>query len=81
VVRKLALELGVPNIRVIGNKVRNKKEEEFLQATFEPGELLGILPYSNDLADAALEEGSLEVPGGELGSALEDIFHKIIAKS
>ncbi len=81
VVRRLAMELGVPNIRVIGNKVRNEKELQFLQASFAPGELLGVLPFSDDLADAALEEGSLEFPGGELGTAFEDIFHKILARA
>jgi len=81
VVRQLAHELGVPKIRVIGNKVRTKKEEEFLFSSFEPGELLGVLPFSDDLADSALEEGSLELPSGKLGSALEDIFQKIITKA
>lgn len=81
VVKELAQQLGVPYIKVVGNKVRTVKEQEFLQASFAGGELLGILPYSDDLADAALEEGSLEFPGGRLGAALEDIFHKIVSES
>ncbi|MDA8443443.1 MAG: P-loop NTPase [Peptococcaceae bacterium] len=81
VVKQLAKELGVPKVRVIGNKIRNQKEADFLQASLEPGELLGVLPYSDDLADAALEEGNLDLPGGALGSALEDIFRKIVAEA
>jgi len=78
VVSQLARDLGVPRIKVIGNKVRNEKEKDFLQATFGPEELLGILPYSDDLADAALEEGNLDLPGGKLGAALDDVFQQII---
>ncbi len=81
VVRQLARELGVPNVKVIGNKIRNQKEEDFLRTSFEPGELLGVLPYSDDLADAALEEGNLDLPAGKLGTALEDIFQVIISRT
>lgn len=74
VVKRLAQDLGVPNIKVVGNKVRNDAESNFLRSSFLPGELLGLLPFSNDLADAALEDGSLDLPGGKLGVALEEVF-------
>jgi len=48
-IENLAKESGVKNIKFIANKVRSKREEEFLQKKFSEGELLGIIHYNEEL--------------------------------
>jgi len=48
-IENLAKESGVKKVKFIANKVRSKKEEEFLQNKFSKGELLGIIHYNEEL--------------------------------
>jgi len=48
-IENLAKESGVKNIKFIANKVRSKREEEFLQKKFSEGELLGVIHYNEEL--------------------------------
>jgi CO dehydrogenase maturation factor len=56
VIQKLAGELNVPRVRVVGNKVRSAKEKEFLNASFDSGELLGLLDFDETLWERAMME-------------------------
>lgn len=60
VIQKLSLEMGVPKVKVVGNKVRTDKEKNFLRNSFAPDELLGILEYSEEL----WEQSMLDDPRG-----------------
>ncbi|MHB8074817.1 ATP-binding protein [Desulfosporosinus fructosivorans] len=78
VIQKLALELGIPHVVVIGNKVRNPKEENFLRDHFSTEELIGVIPYSDELLEMSINTGSDELPGGSLGVQLDTIYQKIV---
>ncbi|MCL6581431.1 MAG: hypothetical protein K6U08_07440, partial [Firmicutes bacterium] len=60
---RLARDLGVPEVRVLGNKVRSERERAFLEETFGP-DLLAVLPYDDEVAEAALGGGGEAAPGG-----------------
>lgn len=51
-VRKLASEIGLVRLGVIGNKVRGPKDEAFVREQMEGFELLGIIPYSERIIEA-----------------------------
>jgi len=51
---RLASEIGLRNIAVIGNKTRNEKDEAFLKKHLLNFEFLGFLPYSDALIEADL---------------------------
>jgi CO dehydrogenase maturation factor len=53
-IRKLAGEIGLNHIAVVGNKVRNAKDEKFLQNHLEDFEFLGFCPYDEALIEADL---------------------------
>ena len=53
-IRKLAGEIGLNHIAVIGNKVRGKKDEHFLKTHLDDFEFLGFLPYDEALIEADL---------------------------
>jgi len=53
-IRKLAKEIGLEAIAVVGNKIRGPKDREFLQAHLNDFEFLGFLPYDDALIEADL---------------------------
>jgi len=56
VIQKLAEEMGVPRIKVIGNKVRSAREKEFLSEQFTGEEMLGYIEFDDELWEKAMLE-------------------------
>ena len=54
-IHKLASEIGLKTIAVVGNKIRRKKDEEFLKKHLGDFEFLGFIPYDDALIEADLE--------------------------
>lgn len=50
-VKQLALDLGVKNVRVVANKVRNKEDEDFIKENIKD-DLLGFIHYNKEVIDA-----------------------------
>jgi len=53
-IKKLAAEIGLNNIAVVGNKVRSEKDEDFLKKHLSDFEFLCFLPYDDALIEADL---------------------------
>jgi CO dehydrogenase maturation factor len=53
-IRKLASEINLKHLLVVGNKIRNPKDEEFLQKHLPDFDFLGFLPYEETLIEADL---------------------------
>lgn len=53
-IRKLAGEIGLDNIAVVGNKIRSPRDEAFLREHLAGFAFLGFLPYDNALIEADL---------------------------
>lgn len=53
-IKRLASEIGLKNIAVIGNKIRGQNDEDFLKKNLPDFEFLGFLPYDNRLIEADL---------------------------
>ncbi len=51
---KLASEIGLKNIVLAGNKIRGKKDEEFLKTHLPGYKFLGFIPYDEALIEADL---------------------------
>ncbi len=54
-IKRLASEIGLKNIAVIGNKIRGKNDEDFLRKNLTEFEFLGFLPYDDALIEADLK--------------------------
>lgn len=78
VIQQLASELGIPRVVVVGNKVRNPKDESFLRDHFPAEQLIGVIPYSEELLEMSLNTGNVELPGGSLGVELNTIYQRIV---
>ena len=80
VIQKLALELGIPRVVVIGNKVRNSKDENFLRDHFPIEQLIGIIPYSDELMEMSINTGNAQLAVGSLSVQLDTIYQEIIGE-
>ena len=57
-VKQLAHDLGVQQVRVVANKVRNAEDEEYIRSNVPADDLLGIMHYSELVGDADRHGGS-----------------------
>jgi CO dehydrogenase maturation factor len=75
-VAKLAGDLGIKRVFVVGNKVRDQRDREFIQAHASPLPVLGFMSYNPAIADADLAGRS---PYGDptLGAEVEGIRKRI----
>jgi CO dehydrogenase maturation factor len=53
-IKKLASDIGLKNIAMVGNKIRSAKDEEFLKKHLSDFEFLGFIPYEDALIEADL---------------------------
>lgn len=76
-VKKLADDLGIKKVRVIGNKIRNEREKDFILSSFQPDEVLGFVGFDEDVWESAMEKGAAS-PGGALMASMERVCQKIL---
>ena len=51
-VKRLANDLGVKQVRVVANKIRDEKDEEFIRGAIPAEDFLGFIHYNPDIMDA-----------------------------
>jgi len=51
-IKVLASQIGLANIAVVGNKIRNSSDEEFIRKYLKDFEILGFIPYDEKLVEA-----------------------------
>ena len=51
-VKRLASDLGVKQVRVVANKVRNQEDEAFVKSKIPEEDLLGFIHYNTEVIDA-----------------------------
>ena len=51
-VKRLAKDLGVAQVKVVANKVRNEEDEEFIRSKIPAEDLLGMIHYNTEVIDA-----------------------------
>ncbi len=57
-VKRLAEGLGVKQVGVVANKVRDEKDEEFIRSRIPEEDLLGFIHYNSEIIDADREGSS-----------------------
>ena len=54
-IKKLASEIGLKNIGLVGNKIRGKKDEDFLKKHLRDYKFIGFIRYDEALIEAYLD--------------------------
>jgi CO dehydrogenase maturation factor len=58
-IKKLATDIGLASMVVVGNKIRNRSDEEFIRSSLPGFEFLGFIPYDQAIVDADLASASV----------------------
>ncbi len=76
-IAKLARDISLENIAVVGNKVHNQQEREFITSGLAGFELLGFIPYDQTMVDADISNKPLFDASPDITSAARDIYRKL----
>lgn len=80
-IKKLAADLGVKKVYVVGNKVRSDDDREFIRARVDEADLLGFISYSDEVIDADKREGSPFETGAAVTREIEAIKEKLAKRA
>ena len=77
-VDKLAGDIGIQNIGVVGNKIRNQKGRDFLISSLAGFEFLGFIPYDQAILDAELTGLSLVDASQQVSNEVKNIYRILL---
>jgi CO dehydrogenase maturation factor len=77
VVRKLAKDLNLKRVSVVGNKVRNQGDRDFITRELPDLEVLGFIPFADSVIEADRRGISVYKNSPEAAAAVKDIFARI----
>jgi len=80
-INKLAQDIGLKNIAVVGNKIRNGKDQEFLRSSLPGFEFLGFIPYDQAIVDAELANLPLLEASPQVTSEVRKIYQKLLSQT
>jgi CO dehydrogenase maturation factor len=72
-VRQLTQDIGLHKVVAVGSKVRNAEQERFLHKALDGIPLIGILPFSEEIATADLENRPPSLEDPAIARAMEQI--------
>lgn len=77
-VQNLASELGIKKSMIIGNKIRNDREKDFISSNFPAKDILGFVKFDEEVWDSAMDQGPAAHLGGQLLESMNNIHHNIL---
>jgi len=77
-IRKLASEIRLDAVAVVGNKIRSPKDEEFLKTYLPDFSFLGFLPYDDALIEADLNGLSPYDVTSTAGTMVDEMIDHIV---
>ncbi len=78
-VNKLAQDIGLHNVAVVGNKIRNQAEKEFLISSLSGFEFLGFIPYDQALVEADLANRPLLDASQQIILEVRNIYQALLS--
>ena len=76
-VRNLAAEIGIQNLAIVGNKVRNESDRDFIETNLSDFHILGYIPYDQAVIEADHANRSPLETSEPVRSAVMDIYHEL----
>ena len=80
-IKKLAQDLGLNNIAAVGNKIRNKADEQFIISNLPDIEIIGFIYYDAAINNADLANISLFTASPRTIDVVKSIYEKLISES
>ncbi len=76
---KLAQDIGLRNIAMVGNKIRRQSEKEFLLSSLADFEFLGFIPYDQAVVDADLASLPLLDSSEQIINEVRNIYQALLS--
>jgi len=76
---KLRQDIGLPNLAVVGNKIRKEEDKEVIKSSLPGFEFLGFIPYDQALVDADLANRPLLDASEKIANAIKDIYKALLS--
>ena len=67
------------NVAVVGNKIRNQAEKEFIVSSLPGFEFLGFIPYDQAVIDADMANRSLLDSSHQINKVVEHIYRALLS--
>ncbi len=80
-ISKLAGDIGLRNMGLVGNKMRSQSEKEFLISSLSSFEFLGFIPYDQKLVDADLANIPVLDSSQQIRSAVKEIYQSLLSEA
>ena len=80
-IRKLAQDIGLQNIAVVANKVRDQSEKEFIISNLPGFEFLGFIPYDQAVTEADLANLSTIDSSQEVAAEVRNIYQALLSST
>ena len=74
----LARDLGISSIAVVGNKVHNPAEQEFIATSLPGYDILGFIPYDPALTLSEVQNTPRVESSPEINAAVHEILQKLL---
>ena len=78
-INKLAQDIGLQNIAVVGNKIRSKSDKEFITSSLPGFEFLGFIPYDQAIVDADLANLSVLDSSQQIIAEVTNIYKALLS--
>ena len=78
-IRQLAQDLGLRNIAIVGNKIRNEADKEFIIANLPGVDIIGFINYDPAINDADHANRSLFTASPQTVSEVKSIYDKLLS--
>ncbi len=79
-VQRLAKDLNLKKVSIVGNKVRNQGDSDFITKTLSPAEILGFIPWADSIIEADRQGGSVYKNSPEAATAVREIYKKLMGE-
>ena len=80
-ISKLAQDLGLQSIAIVGNKIRSESDKEFITASLPNMETLGFIPYDPAITEADLANRPLFTASPQTAKEVRNIYEKLISST
>ena len=75
---KLARDIGLQNIAVVGNKIQSQSDKEFLISNLPNFEFLGFISYDQAIVDADLANLPIPDASPQVANEVKNIYHQLV---
>jgi CO dehydrogenase maturation factor len=76
-INKLAQDIGLHNIAIVGNKIRSELDKEFIISNLPGIEILGFIPHDPAITEADLANRSLFAASPKIAKEVKHIYDKL----